>query len=109
MTTQEQYVECAKLLDWTRHIFDDGRVEVEPHFNSPCGKFRYGSSMLPNFDSLDVIHELEKVLTELERREYFFHLFKTQRLDDGELWKAVHTTASQRREAILRTVGKWKD
>jgi hypothetical protein len=34
---------------------------------------------------------------------------KTQRLDDGALWKAVHITARQRAEAFLKTLGLWKD
>ena len=58
---------------------------------------------------LNAMHEAEKVLTESKRRCYFFRLFATQRLDDSDLWKAVHATAAQRAEAFCRTAPSKQD
>lgn len=61
---------------------------------------------VPNYpEDLNACAEFEAALTDEERRSYFFHLFGTQRLEDGDLWKAVSATARQRCQAYLKTKG----
>lgn len=79
---------AAKILDW---------------IHEPTGHTGY---FPPDFlNSLDAIAQAEATLSEGERRTYFYHLFGTQRLDDGDLWKAVHATATQRADAFLKVKG----
>jgi len=65
---------------------------------------------LPNYDDLNVIHELEKKLNADEQVRYQETL--AQMLTSRD-WKhltfdMLHSTAAQRREGYLRVKGLWK-
>ena len=69
---------------------------------------------LPDYlADLNAMHEAEKVLTQQQRIEYVRELvFIWTGRNDGAIpnWWFVHAaTASERAEALLRTVGKWED
>jgi hypothetical protein len=68
---------------------------------------------VPNyFHDLNAVHELEKVLTEKEQRDYVFRLLLklvdgsvTNDLNDHFIF--IRATAAQRAEAIGLTLGLW--
>lgn len=70
---------------------------------------------LPNYlDDLNAMHEAEKQLGEKEQ-EYAMALllsFRTNGVRLSDLQKSflcIHATAAQRAEALLKTIGKWRD
>ena len=69
-----------------------------------CPKERRGFCILDT-ELLYLCSIVEAVLTEDERRTYFFHLFGTQQLADADLWKAVHATWQQRATALATVKG----
>lgn len=67
---------------------------------------------LPDYlNSLDAMHDVEKMLTEEQAEAYFCHLRHTFKQREGEGIETyyIHATATQRAEAFLHTIGKWKE
>ena len=57
---------------------------------------------------LNAMHEAEKVLTQDQWEDFVDYLVNDWSTSDP--WKEVcHTTAHQRAEAFLRTLGKWEE
>jgi hypothetical protein len=67
----------------------------------------------PNYyHDLNAMHEAWKTLTEVEHRQWTFHLQKivqTEHTDYGPCKSVTNATACQRAEAFLRVKGLWKD
>jgi hypothetical protein len=110
MTQEQKRIKLAEAGGWkcAEHV-----AEFDKPFALMCwhrpGNAEWQTEEPPDyFNDLNAVHELEKVLTNGQRRSYFYHLFGTQRLDDAELWKAVHATAAQRAEALGLTLNLWK-
>ena len=65
------------------------------------------------FDDLNAVHEAEKNLDRFQVTEYGVELCRVMKLPDinGEIcWGSlVMATARQRCEALLKTVGLWKE
>ena len=57
-------------------------------------------------NDLNAMHEAEKTLTDKAHEEFRLNLYDLIR-DDSRL--IVSSTASQRAEAFLRTIGKWEE
>jgi hypothetical protein len=71
---------------------------------------------LPDYiNDLNAMHEAEKLLSDNEWDDKFYHWlgFVVSGGQSEQLWEyrkaLVHATASQRAEALLRTIGKWTD
>lgn len=84
-----------------------GFKPANPMFR-PCDRPQVFDSValrdVPRYASdLNAMHEAEKIFTEAQRCAYCGHL----RPIGGHTWTAAHTTARQRAEAFLRTIGKW--
>lgn len=71
-------------------------------------------------ESLDAMHEAEKSMDCLLRRDYVANLWKVCGFDADSanfwteynfrgIYALLHATAKQRAEAFLKTIGKWKD
>ncbi len=63
---------------------------------------------------LNAMHEAEKVLTSEKWTEYWHHLFDINRKYQGSISAPsvlymINSTAAQRAEAFLRTLGKWNE
>lgn len=112
MTNEEIRIKVAEAMGWKspfneREWLHNSGSEGEDVYGKfvgtdPCGD----REQVPNYPfDLNACAEFEKTLTECERRQYFFHLFGSQRLEDGDLWKAVAATARQRCIAYLKTKG----
>jgi len=58
------------------------------------------------------MHEAEKHLSDRQKIGYYLDL-SLWREDTGELtenlYEVVHATATQRAEALLKTIGKWEE
>jgi hypothetical protein len=62
---------------------------------------------IPNYlNDLNAMHEAEKTLTDKAHEEFRLNLYEVIG-DDSRL--IVSSTASQRAEAFLRTIGKWEE
>jgi hypothetical protein len=59
-----------------------------------------------HLNDLNAMHEAEKMLVSLQWVSYSRRL---QTLCDESVTWPIHATASQRAEAFLRTIGKWKE
>lgn len=55
------------------------------------------------------MHEAEKVLPETERSNYCFIVSELTGQSGDMGWGMQTATAAQRAEALLRTVGKWRE
>lgn len=116
MTEQEQQI---ALCEWMGYRYQEGEEPVYGGSYKARGWFTpEGSSMkfvkeLPNTNSLDVLHGMEMKLDEDQKFNYarilfhFRHGFTSNIVGLSEM--PIMATASQRREALLRTLGLWKD
>jgi len=74
-----------------------------------------GWHILPNYgQSLDAMHEAEKQLTDDQHCSFRCYLERVTYIGDNvpiirNERANISPSASQRREAFLRTIGKWKD
>jgi hypothetical protein len=67
------------------------------------------SNTVPDYtNSLDAMHEAEETLTDHQRMLMYHAITKILRRHKSEL-PAWRSTAPQRAEAFLKTLGKWKD
>lgn len=108
MKEQEQRIALCEWMGWSGIVNNPCR---DPHVQgfAPHSK-HLGLTSLPDTNSLDVLHEMEKKLTVDQASDYYWSLQGTVNLIGipCEAW-VYHATASQRREALLRTLGLWKD
>jgi hypothetical protein len=72
--------------------------------------------LIPDYlNDLNAMHEAEKMLTQDQLIDYSRHLGKLVTIHlpaSRAAWmdfKLINSTASQRAEAFLRTIGKWKE
>lgn len=95
----------------------DGYTDIHKHASD--GLFWRGTKggrcePLPNYESLDVMHRMEKILTANQWVKFEKELHAICRRvrssrDDLRMQGApIHATAAQRREALLKTLNLWK-
>jgi hypothetical protein len=117
MTTNEQRIAIAEACGWTEislrvmlglppNTFDDGTEHCLKH--------------LPDYlNDLNACHEMEQVLTYEQKEQFVFwvnhihpsadiHHSDAQKDFRLEVFSLVHSPASQRSEAFLRTLRLWK-
>ncbi len=105
MSEDEINKAIAKICGWKNLAFDvwhNGTVGVLPTNKDVRSK-------IPNYcNDLNAMHEAEKFLfLKKMAHRYFLHL--------ADFWKGnqsdyyFHSTARQRAEAFLRTLGKWEE
>ncbi len=59
---------------------------------------------IPDYlNDLNAMHEAENLLTEYQQKTYWCHISTTS------TWTVCHADARKRAEALLKTIGKWKD
>lgn len=118
MNEQDQRIAIAEACGWVpkRMNLPQNPIHWEKEFPDRI-RVVENSRNLPNYlGSLDLMHEAEKVLTHEQCGIYNLHLENIQAIDtqerDGNLeypaqdfWH--HTTAAQRAEAFLKTIGKY--
>jgi hypothetical protein len=106
MTLEKQQVAVAEALRWEPPT-DCTRDPKHP-WRSPVDGCCYDSP--PDIDDLNVIHELEKLLSDSHNGPGSWTYYANCLMDIcGSHRAAIHATAEQRREAFLRTKGLWKE
>lgn len=105
MTPESQRIAIAEACGWK--LQDDEWIRPENHdvegFRDEDGCWH---DVPPDYlNSLDAMHEAEKVLSDVQAWDYGVALSKiTQSMN----FHFCHATAAQRAEAFLRTLGLWK-
>lgn len=122
MTLEKQYAALAKVMGYEK-LSEPRPASFYTIWHRPMADYmdKYGiyltKEQLPNFNSLDVLHEVEKKLTPDQAHKYCTALGRIVIRDSThpDLTTTLitdwifHATAAQRREAILRTLGLWSD
>ena len=101
MTPEQQRIAIAEACVWTVHPKNKWVVipPNSPHSVQPL-------YTLPDYlNDLNAMHEAEKVLKGGMRSKYDAELTLICSRDYNFIWES---TASQRAEAFLRTIGKWE-
>ena len=136
MTNEQLNIICAEAEGWkcVQKVYDgyieNGLISVRDVFLNGAivgvmpinfqkgfiGDRPYHYHAIPNYgEDLNAMHEVEKVLK--YEPDYILHLVQLLDVPDGrgdwddeELWASVvMATATQRREAFVRTIGKWEE
>lgn len=104
MKPEEQRIAIAKACGYET----DGELAWTPPLtNTDDDVFR----ILPDYlNDLNAMHEAEKVLTEQQAKEYRWKL-QQGFLPNTQVAQELlcHATATQRAEAFLKVLGKWKE
>lgn len=120
MTDQEQQIALCEWAGWKRkeppEFLKDEQVR---HLWTVWTRDGIDLSVenLPDTNSLDVLHEMELKLNTYELKDsfvrYLLVLLDIHIPFEGNplfVWhKVINATAAQRREALLRTLGLWKE
>ena len=113
MKPEQQRIAIAEACGWKgwyctkcKKQVPPGQVAYDEHHSDPddsCGGLCESS---PDYlNDLNAMHDAEKVLN--EKQEDIMNSTLWDIMDGRKyLW---HATASQRAEAFLRTIGKWKE
>lgn len=133
MKTEEQIVAIAEacgkqVIFWKVKYNNHGEIKFQvfkteeeainwPFNKSPFKEFGPESfidySKIPDYlNSLDAMHEAEKILTREQIQSYKNRLAEVCPERIGSIygfWPCIHATAAQRAEAFLKAIGKWKD
>ena len=96
MKPEQQRVAIAEACGWKTD--KRGLGWLSPH--------GYYASEPDYLNDLNAMHDAEKTLTDKAHEEFRLNLYDLIR-DDSRL--IVSSTASQRAEAFLRTIGKWEE
>ena len=102
MTPEAQRIAIAEACGWILNPAKHTAKGLD-WLHVPSGNTAYNP---PNYlNDLNAMHEAEKVLN--EKQEDIMNSTLWDIMDGRKyLW---HATASQRAEAFLRTIGKWKE
>jgi len=100
MKEQDQRIVLCEWMGWKYH-------KPTPEEIATGSYYQYE----PNTNSLDVLHEMEKKLTDEQHKEFrriLRYLVTDVPHTDAER-AAYSASAPQRREALLRTLNLWKE
>lgn len=101
MTNQEQRFEIARFCGWTDLLAADDHILWG---KCPVTKYEH---FIPSYTvDLNAMHKAEKVLTPTQYEIFALHLGPLTKIRQREY---ISSTAQQRAEAFLKTIGKWKE
>jgi len=112
MTPESQRIAIAEACGWKNHDHPDvmqfmqGWTMPEQWCMDPKGVLRFNHKRPNYLNDLNAMHEAEKVLKGGMRSKYDAELTLICSRDYNFIWES---TASQRAEAFLRTIGKWEE
>ena len=112
MNPEQQRIAIAEACGWTAKEDKDGfwrAVDASVNMTHELwmSERNVWSAGIPDFlNDLNAMHEAEKTLTDKAHEEFRLNLYDVIG-DDSRL--IVSSTASQRAEAFLRTIGKWEE
>ena len=108
MTREQQRIAIAEACGWKCTA---AFKEAIACWVRPNGMDHETESIPDYLHDLNAMHEAEKVLTEDQQEQYLNNLYEVCNLHSmiNDAWNLNCATASQRAEAFLRTIGKWKE
>ena len=105
MTPDEQRIAIAKACGKAWTLADDGWWDG-PNGNEGVSYERMLDRLPDYLNDLNAMHGAEKTLTPAQHTEFRNELWSAC----GQNWRHTYSsTAAQRAEAFLRTIGKWED
>lgn len=113
MKIEEQRIEIAKFCGWTNVTVYADENQIDGFMPAPNTRFW---QVVPNYtDDLNAIHEAEKKIINTSTWDGYYRWLVCVMDEDSESDNGcqsnimIHASASQRCEALLRTIGKWKN
>lgn len=105
MDSEEQRKAIAEACPSIAKIDDDGlAVWIKEEYNIVDGELH--RVLFDPLNDLNAMHEAEKMLSPEMRYKYCLWLGP---LTTERSFNVIHTTAAQRAEAFLHTIGKWTE
>jgi hypothetical protein len=123
MTPESQRIAIAEACGWKNHDhpdvmqFKQGWTMPEKWCMDPKGVLRFNHERPNYLNDLNAMHDAERVLWEMDWsfrtifNDHLANIIKRRKVNRNE-WDAetlLDATASQRAEAFLRTIGKFKE
>jgi hypothetical protein len=113
MTPEAQRIAIAEACGYTNVRYD--YANGSDTFKSWLADHpSFAGSGVPDYlNDLNAIHEAEETLNYAQKEDYVVHLanavqFRRTKKDiHSDYWCVATSTATQRSEAFLRTIGKW--
>ncbi len=110
MSPEAQRIAIAEALGW--EVLTETRSCIDYHRKGIAGVCRVwkddgsvGGDKFPDYlNDLNAMHEAEKVLGDSQWEEYTDWI-----IDNIGRANGITSTAAQKAEAFLRTIGKWED
>lgn len=117
MTPEAQRIAIAEWCGWKPQKCVspiDGKTELTLWYSQ--GPRVVTSASIPDYlGDLNAMHEAEEKLTGDDRRTFIFRLYDvlggagSRPTWSADIFNYAHATAAQRCEALLRTIGKWRE
>lgn len=106
----------GKLPKWDNELYARYR-QIDPSAALDQPEILCNHLGVPDYlHDLNAMFAAESGIVPAERNKYMLALWgvvsnpsKNPKLEPENWWKFLHASASQRAEAFLRTIGKWKD
>jgi hypothetical protein len=111
VTPEQQRIAIAEACGWTATVDDDQfwratRADGSMTSDLWCSMSSVWNVGIPDYlNDLNAMHEAENTVIKPQRLWYPYCL----RLEGRSFQESIGATASQRAEAFLRTIGKWKE
>jgi hypothetical protein len=113
MTPEQQRIAIAEFCGWNWE--GDEKFLLNPHPDRKLWMRIQDEDyhFLPDYpNDLNAMHEAKKHLNQNQQDAFLRELqmvTTTQRSDEYWFWECTNAAAAQESEALLRTIGKWKD
>jgi hypothetical protein len=112
MTNKKINIAIAEHCGWriAERVSPEVKEDATACWIRPNGN-EWQEENLPDYCDLNAMHEVEKVLTNEQWHKYDEELYiitGSSLLDEAQRKKRIHSTAPQKAEAFLKTIGKWE-
>lgn len=107
MTEQEQRIAIAEWRGWKDCFLSPG---IGVTGNRPSPMDVYARALIPDFlHDLNAIQDAAWTLPKDKRNDYMDYLHDIASMPGDYGWYEANASPSQRAEALLKTIGKWKE
>jgi hypothetical protein len=112
----------AEYCGWEFHPSkDDSNGNAYPEYWDKDGMQYFGDAPYPNYyEDLNAMHKAEECFdnTSIDKQSHYYDLlslicgWESETVEEAKwesTWNTLRATAQQKSEALLRTLGKWKE
>jgi len=86
-----------------------GMLAFPPNYDGDLNT-TIGLQKIPDYlNDLNAMHEAEKVILDKDDGTWGVYVYELGEIGRTSVLPRIHTTAAQRAEAFLRTIGKWEE